>query len=224
MTHKAVITSDIVRSSQMSAKYGRWVIEQIEHKLGTLFGSSAIMESEMYRGDSFQCLLHQPQLALKAALILKTYIKSLSLDHQEHSARGEGISFIKQRMDVRMSLAVGKIETETGNIGTSNGEAFRLSGRRLDEMKKMKQSFSMTSADPYEQELSTEAMLINFILSKTTALQCQVIQLKLEGLTEMGIADKLRVHQSAINQRATSGGWHALEVAVKRFETIYANG
>jgi hypothetical protein len=218
---KAVITSDIIRSSNMTSENRSWLIEQIDNKLQTLYKvPDSIMESEIYRGDSFQCLIHRPKLALKTALILKTFVKGLIPPNLESSGEKE----IKRVFNVRMSLAVGEVDAETGKIGTSNGEAFRLSGRKLDEMKKLKQTFCITSNDAFDEELATESVLLNFILAKSTALQSQVLALKLEGITEMGIAEKLNIQQAAVNQRATSGGWHAIDAMVKRFENIYANG
>ena len=141
---KAVITSDIIQSSTMTVETRNWLIERIDNKLKTLF-RGPIMESEIYRGDSFQCLIHKQRLALKTALVLKTYIKSLGLSYHEtilsQKENDKSAFFAIPTFDVRMSLAVGEVEAETSRIGISNGEAFRMSGQKLYEMKKLKQSF-----------------------------------------------------------------------------------
>ncbi len=222
---KAVITADLIHSSLLPGGYRAWCMEKIGEKLKAL-QVWAKMESEIYRGDSFQSLLHAPGSALQVALVLKTYIKGLEPTQEEMKEMGyhAWTDFQKQQVDVRISLAIGEVDNETGKIGTSNGEAFRLSGRQLDEMTGFKRSFGATSDDVYKQELETEAVLLDALLSRSTVSQCQVICFKLEGMTEMGIAEKLKINQSAVNQRASSGSWYAMEAVVKRFEKIYAHG
>ena len=72
-----------------------------------------------------------------------------------------------------------------------------------------------------DDELETESILLDALISRTTALQCEVINLKLLGYTEMEIARQLKIMQSAVNQRSISGNWNAIEAMVKRFEIIY---
>jgi hypothetical protein len=52
-------------------------------------------------------------------------------------------------------------------------------------------------------------------------LQCEVINLKLLEYTEIEIARKLKINQSAVNQRSIAGNWGAIHSAVKRFAKIY---
>ena len=210
---KAVITADIIHSSKMSIENKEWLLEKIDQQLKTLYESPDIMQSEMYRGDSFQCQLTDPKLGLKTALILKTFIKSLN--PQEASSN-------KELFDVRISLGLGEVTSSALNPGMSDGEAFHLSGKKLDEMKKQKMSFAISTNDNFKEELATESALLDFILSNTTALQCEVIYYKIYGLTEVAIAEKLKIQQAAVNQRSTAGGWNVIEKVLKRFETIYA--
>lgn len=123
--------------------------------------------------------------------------------------------------DVRISLAAGSVSLLTDRVVTSDGEAFQLSGRRLDEMKKLKQTFSMISNDGYRPELNTESVLLDALLAKTSSRQCEALFWKLRGNSESQIAEELGIQQAAVNQRARGGGWHAIETLVKRFEEIY---
>jgi predicted transcriptional regulator len=54
-----------------------------------------------------------------------------------------------------------------------------------------------------------------------TALQSEVILWKLSGYTENYIAKQLGINQSAVNQRANSAGWNAINTLVQRFEKLY---
>ncbi len=225
---KAVITADIIHSSKMSIEHREWLLKEIEQKLETLYKLPPVMESEMYRGDSFQCQLSTLRLGLRTALILKTFIKSLNpsevtIVSDKQGIKSQEVFRTKRIFDVRLSLGLGEVISNSTTIGMSDGEAFQLSGRMLDEMKKHKTSFGISTNDDFKEELATESALLDFILFNATALQCEVIYWKLQGITEINIAEKLTIQQAAVNQRSTAGGWQVIEKALKRFETIYAN-
>lgn len=220
----AVITADLVNSSGMSFDQKERLLECIQNRLIQLQSNGIIINGQLYRGDSFQCLLTSPANGLRAALILKTYIKSLdpaSLKSSPLQETASGLIFIDKMFDVRVSIGMGDVVYNKSELGLSDGEAFHLSGRKLDDMKKQKLTFAISTEDGYKEELITLSTLLDFIISKTTALQCEVITLKLEGFTEVDIAERLAVQQSAVNQRAAAAGWNAIEHAVKRFEHIY---
>ena len=92
---------------------------------------------------------------------------------------------------------------------------------RKSEIKGSKQTIAMRTNDEYNDEFETEMVLLDYIISRTTALQCEVVNLKLLDYTETKIANILNIQQSAVNQRSNSGGWYAIEKMVKRFEIIY---
>lgn len=223
----SVITADVVNSSGMTFDQKERLFECIRDQLLRLQNSGVVTSSQLYRGDSFQCLLINPALGLRAALILKTYIKSLdpaTLKSSPLQEQTSGLIFIDKMFDVRVSIGIGEVIHNKSEPGLSDGEAFQLSGRKLDDMKKQKLTFAISTDDTYKEELTTLSALLDFILSKTTALQCEVITLKLGGLTETDIAERLAVQQSAVNQRAAAAGYGAIETAVKRFESIYSHG
>jgi hypothetical protein len=78
---------------------------------------------------------------------------------------------------------------------------------------------------PWETEysLQTEMVLLDYIVSRMTALQSEVVCWKLLGYTETDIANELNINQSAVNQRSNAAGWNAINTMVQRFETIYAH-
>jgi hypothetical protein len=217
---KAVITADIIQSTKLTIENRNWLNEKINESLIFLNKNPLLnigqVDFEKYRGDSFQCLVHNPKMALRTALLIKTYIKSLYLS--EHTV---GLFTTRKSFDVRLSLALGEVEMETGELATSDGEAFRLSGRRLDDMKKEKRTFYITTNDDYKEELDTESFLLDTLLSSTTALQCEVMYWKIYGQNETWIAESLKINQSAVNQRSTGGGWQAIHKMIKRFDEMY---
>lgn len=217
---KAVITSDLMQSSLMDKDVRMAMNEQIKELLHFLNeqANPRLERYEFFRGDSVQCLVSTAD-ALRMALLIKTGVRSLAVPMNKSVAESDKDK--TDLADVRVSLAIGKIQIQAPELALSDGEAYQLSGRRLDEMKKEKRSFSIVTPDAHAEELETEAFLLDVLLQKTTAMQCQVFFWKILGLSETAIADKLGVNQSAVNQRSTAGGWHAIHQMIKRFEQLY---
>jgi hypothetical protein len=225
----AVITGDIIHSTKLSNNNIVTLINNIKEALFE-WSKNYKMRVEFYRGDSFQCLLGKPNISLRVALIIKTYIRSLNpselFNIEKHSDRGKKIPMIYTNwlLDARITIGIGAADLSGGNLANSHGDAFTLSGRLLDDMKESKRSFGIATSDNFHSEFFMESLLLDTIIAKTTALQCQVINLKLLGYTELEIAKKLKIAQSAVNQRSISGNWNAIDAMVKYFEKRYING
>lgn len=225
---QAIITGDVIHSTKMNMEHRNWLFLKIADALKQ-WDEDFKMRSETFRGDSFQCLVQKPVDALKIALLQKTYIRSLNPSNvydvykKDDSLIRRGVLFPTWIFDARIAIGIGEIDLLTERLASSGGEAFQLSGHLLDKMKSRKQSLAIATQDKFNSELQTEFILLDAIISKTTALQCEVIKLKLLGYTEHEIAKQLDVGQSAINQRSNNGNWNAIESMLKRFEIIYSN-
>lgn len=222
---KAIITGDLIDSTRIEILQRVYFIKQFEEELNHLAKDFA-MRSEIYRGDSFQSIIEEPINALKIALLQKTFIRSFNVSsgHKMNSSIPEKeIGLPISLFDVRIAIGIGEVEVLTDKLASSSGEAFHLSGQLLDKMKNKKQTIGIATGDKFNEELETEFILLDTIISKTTALQCVVIYYKLLDYTEHQIAKKLNIGQSAVNQRSISGNWNAIESMLKRFEKIYSN-
>lgn len=216
---KSVITGDIIESTKLAISDREKLMESVQVILSDLT-SIYNLKSEIYRGDSFQILLDEPLYSFRVALILKMHIRSypiseISLSNNQRKAKIN---------DARIAIGVGQVENSNKYLGATNGEAFILSGHLLDSLKKTKQSLGIKTSDGFGSELETEVFLIDTIIYQTTALQCEVIKWKLLKQNEIEISHKLKIKQSAVNQRSNSGSWHAINTMVQRFETIYKYG
>ena len=185
-------------------------------------------KSELYRGDSFQCLVNNTVDALRIALIIKTAIRGMNPNElgagtKKATAKKKSMLYPIWLFDARIAIGIGKVDLEMKRITTSNGAAFELSGRLLDELKNTRTRFGIATKDLYHAELHTAAILLDAIVTKTSALQCKVIEMKLQGHTETEIAGEFKIMQSAVNQRSVSGNWNAILVFVQRFEKIYGH-
>lgn len=212
---KAVITADIIQSTEMTDSARILIYTAVKDVLNRT-NKDYNMQSEMYRGDSFQCLINNPKDGLRAALLIRTFIKSILTIETLHTR--------KQTFDVRMALGIGGISLKTNNVITSDGEAFQLSGRLLDELKRTKAQFGIVTKDDFNNELNIESLLLDTIITELSPLQSEVIYFKLLDYNETEIAKKLKVNQSAINQRSVSGNWNVINKMVEHFEKIYSNG
>ncbi len=204
---QGVITGDIVNSTIIEVGKRQLLLSKFEEFLNGLEPEFET-KGEIFRGDSFQCLVKKPVQCLKLALLQKTFIRSFN--------KGKVL-------DARIAIGIGEIDLISSRLGTSSGQAFELSGQLLDNMKSKKHYLAIATNDTFNDELQAECILLDAIISKTTALQCEVIQHKLRGLTEVQIAKKLSIDQSAVNHRSNSGNWNAIDAMLKRFEKIYSN-
>lgn len=215
---KAVITGDIINSTKIPAQ----VKEVLYRRLNDFFLAQTgvnpyTFKGETNQGDWFQVYLEQPSKALQNLLLIKTWLRTFPLEVKKNQS--PKMSF---EVDARMAIGIGRIDFMSNRLGSSDGPAFRISGRLLEKIKKGSTSIAGEVDNQHElnEELFALLTMLDFIMSKTTALQCQVIHRKLQGKIEVEIAEELGVLQSAINQRSTAAGWNVIETALKRFEKI----
>ena len=223
---KAVITGDIISSSEIGTKLRQRLYLDFGEYVSLLSKSKKKFEGEMGRGDWFQCLVHNPADSLRYTLKLKCYLRSFALlDKQvaQVNASPPHKLFTRIVIDSRVAIGIGSISFRNKTLGGSDGEAFQLSGRLLDALKSQRQTMGIAIEDmSLQDELQTIVILLDAIIQKNTPAQSQVILRKLDNKTETEIAQELKVAQSAISQHSTAGSWRAIEAAVNHFEKKFA--
>jgi hypothetical protein len=217
---KAVVTGDIIDSTKLGEEENSQLIQGLKLIIDD-FEKDQLLKGEMFRGDSLQCLIYNPSDALKITLLIKTFVKGIvSINNSKEKIDAYKL-ISKSVFDIRLAIGIGEINGKKESLSMSQGEAFNLSGRLIDEMKH-KQTIAIRTNDVFNNELDTSFKLLDFILSNATQNQCEVIYYKLQGLTEVEISEKIGVNQSAVNQRSNSSGWSAINSLIQRFESIYA--
>ena len=196
----AVITADIVNSTRFGVEEtGKWLQELIS-LLGNEFTWK--LKPEVFRGDSFQGVLEYSDQALHVALLSRAFMRSKRVTLKE--------------TDVRVAIGIGVVSEFTDRPGTSDGEAFRLSGRLADEMKKNKSRISVAfsvSSSPM-----TSAMdLLETVVGNWTAPQAEVITGILQKESGVQLAERLKVSQSALSQRLAASKWWAVNHFLETF-------
>ncbi|MDT0641731.1 hypothetical protein RM553_02700 [Zunongwangia sp. F363] len=212
----AVITADLINSSGYSQQLLTRVIsvlneefEKIQEKEGEERANFRI-----YRGDSFQGVIQNPEKALHLSLILKAAINKIS------TSQSSGKAFSKEA-DSKIAIGIGEYDFLRDSVAESNGQAFQFSGRTLDEMKKSTRTIMLKTPDEnINGEFDSSLLLLDTFIEKWSTASAEVVFYLLHGYKEQEIADKLEISQSAVNQRKKAAGWDAISSLLKRYEKV----
>ena len=195
----AVVTADMVNSTLfLREEVNLWLTDLID-LLKKQKDFYWLLEPEIYRGDSFQCVLKKPEDALKLAILARTIIRSKA-----------------DNTDLRIAIGIGNSETLTDRPGTSDGEAFRLSGHLADNIRKQKARIAIALPFPSE-PLSASLDLLEAVMGNWSMAQSEVITALLQDQTATTISEKLSISQSAVSQRLSASKWWAVENFLNTF-------
>lgn len=180
----SVITGDIINSRKLKSP-SQWLIP-----LKKLLNEQGMSPStwEIFRGDSFQVEVKQPEEALLYAIRIKATIKCL------------------KGVDVRMSIGVGKKDYKALKITESNGEVFIHSGEKIEDLKKQKQNLAIkTPWSGFDKEMNQYLRLALIAMDNWSQGAAEVVKVFLENpdKTQKEIAHILDKRQSSISERKT---------------------
>ncbi|MDY0387607.1 MAG: SatD family protein [Methanolobus sp.] len=211
----AVITGDLVKSSQLEhgarekmIAYLRESLMFIEDKLE--LQDAVFLPIDIFRGDSFQIVLSQPDRALLASIILSLRLSLFNKDAKDFAAR--------------ISIGIGTIEyiPKSGDIGEADGAAFRLSGKALDTMKEKDQNLLITSSNPaLNLMFETQCAFFDLIAIRWTNIQKEILLETLSGSTQEEIASKHGKSQSTISQSLKASGFDAVKKSLSNYEHLF---
>ncbi len=175
-----IITGDIVNSRKLSSQI--W-IDGLK-KLLNNFGHTPT-EWEIYRGDEFQLEIKKPEEALRAAIYIKSYFKSIKLD-------------------VRMSIGFGDKTYSANKISESNGSAFIRSGEVFETLKKQKINLLINSGNlMLDREINLMLRLCLTFMDNWLAQSAEFVQVAIANptLSQDEIGLKLGINQAAVSRR-----------------------
>jgi len=212
----AVLSADLLSSSSYPKKLLERVIATLNSEFEELQKlSDTDTRFEIFRGDSFQGLIHEPEMALQAALILKTAINKLHLNTDNNNKA------FRVEADLRLAIGIGDYDFKRDSILESNGEAFQLSGRTLDEMKKEQRKLQLkTPIENINSEFDASLLLFDMISDKWSTASAEVIYYLLKDFKETEIASELGISQSAVNQRKKAAGWNGIDILLARYKKV----
>lgn len=223
--NSATISADVISYTLLSTEDKAKLNDKIKELLAFLQEKfkDQYFFGRLVQGDNIECALNSPKYALRIALLLKTFIKSIELKTSKHKTSQLKYFF---EHGIRLAVAVApltKIDPENGII---DGEAIYLSGRTMkkhstsDKQKiVIKQTmFFLSTDDKLQEQMDALFSLLDTILSKCSAKQSEVIFYKMLNMSEKEISRKLNKYQSTISQHSTAAGWLSIEKAINYFE------
>jgi len=183
MTHKAVLTGDLMHSQTVSDTQA--YLDGLQRVL-TALGARYGLNTDTYRGDGFQVVPENAIHGFECALAIRAGLIAASPD-------GE-------RWDARIAIGVGPSAS-----GKHYGEAFVLSGQGLDGMKKL--TLAVFSHDA--SLLRAAGLVTEFVaatLDKWTVVEAQAYYAHLLGTgDQQTIAENLGKSRVAINKALQRG-------------------
>ncbi len=202
----AVITGDVIKSSEIEGYQDR--LRETVQLFQDDYSNILPLDVDRYGGDSFQVLLSDYVFSLRASLYIYTKLTSY-----------------EPQIPVRISIGIGEInEVPQEGVSTGDGEAFRLSGPALENMKnRQRLSFQGTESlfDVAMNELLQGSMgLLSGLLVRLTPAQSEVLWYLLQGYTQVEIASKTDRTQQTISGIATAGNWRNIAGFIGSFEEI----
>ena len=209
----AVITGDIVGSSGLSLPDRQRLVNVIgesSRQIRKIFGRSIPFDVDVFRGDSWQVLLTDPPLSLRAALMFRALLRWKMESHS---------------FDTRLAIGVGKADViPHRRVSEGSGEAFRASGLALDSMKKRRMAFAFPGSD-VGAPLDVIVHLLDGIAVRWTDRQARAVVGAMQGWTQKKIAatwEEPGITQQAASLHLEAAGWHAVARGVGEFEHLLA--
>jgi hypothetical protein len=208
MKIKAVITGDIVHSRRVGDM--QFLLDGLKNTLIDISHHLSIpIPFEIYRGDSFQLLLEDPEKAMDVGLLIRSGLRNSTPSEVNESKNMS----IENLWDTRISIGIGKIEFPAGKIVESSGEAFKLSGMQLDAMKNSSDKIRMVSAwEELNEQFAVITALSDSIISRWTYHSSQAAyRYLLYKETQKQISENLGISQPAVHSRLSISNIDAIE-------------
>ena len=177
----AVITGDVINSKRNNPKTWLKALKKELEKAG-----KSPKTWDIYRGDSFQLLVNNPEDALLTAIKIKASLKSI------------------KNTNVRMSVGIGDITYNAPKITESNGTAFVHSGEKFELLKKEKQNLAIKSDWPaFDKDMNLFLKLALIAMDNWTTNAAEIVYTTLEnpGKLQEELGRIVGIKQNAISNR-----------------------
>ena len=204
---QAVLTGDIVASQRLSADELNRVRATVEEACAQVsLWSPALLPRavEFSRGDTWQVLLSEPTLALRAALWIRAAL------------------LFRCDVDTRIAIGIGSVQPLAKELSRSGGDAFVRSGQALEAMSQVRLTVVLPPSSPLACWVELVARLCDALVSSWTQRQAELVHAALspQSLTQSAIAAALvpPVSKQAVGKGLRAARWDAISQAVETFE------
>lgn len=200
----AVLTGDLVDSTAMPIKDYQRAVSIMKDYLDTC-QTRFNTQGEIYRGDSLQLIFKQPQHAIRAAIELRSLLFSAENTQQP--------------LGITLSLGLGKQLVEGNTPSVSQGSAFTLSGRGLDNTTSGHISLHHEGTAFYD-ALALATQFLDSVLYSHTQKQAKVLYhyLSMDFPTHTQLAKALNTSQQNVTKHLARIGADLIKAYVIFFE------
>lgn len=178
----SVITGDIINSQ--SVKLPKDYLNQIRQALSYL--GKETRNWEIFRGDSFQLEIAQPEAAFWNSVYIKAALKTI------------------KNLDVRLAIGIGEKTYEAESISEANGPAFVRSGTIFETLKKEKNNLLLkTGNDNLDQELNVYLQLTLMAMDNWTPNSAEIVKLTIENpsFNQRELGQLIGIKQNTVSER-----------------------
>jgi len=170
-------------------------------------------DAAIFRGDSFQLVFEELELAVMRSLQLICWFKKQASNSSPN-------------LNARLAVGIGKLAFKGKTVLDSDGEAFHLSGRNFDQMESGELLRIATESAERNEQLAVLLMFMNLVINDWTPSQAEVIYWVLEdqNATQKNIAHRLNIFQSNIAKKLKIAHWKEIEKAAKYIAKILTHG
>lgn len=176
----SIITGDIINSRKLPSSIWLDGLKRILNAHGL-----QPKNWEIFRGDAFQLEVSEPEEALRIAIQIKAFLKTVKLD-------------------ARMSIGLGDKTYDATKISESNGTAFVRSGESFDQLKRQKNTLAVNTGNgDFDNEINLMLRLAQTFMNNWLVQSAEFVLTAIENPTlsqeEMGV--KLKINQAAVSRR-----------------------
>ena len=211
----ATISADIVSSTSLTSEETILLKQKIEYLFQVIESKYPDFWGRQIKGDYLECYIPNVSDALRIALLIKAYIKSVIFAERKQSK-----AFYTYGL--RMAIGIGDMRIVDKEHGILDGEAIYLSGRAMEDMNSLSKGTMLLKINVPQlaSSLNTVCVLVDALMNSTTKRQSEVVFYKLLSMKETDIADRMGISQASVNEHSTSARWYCLENALDYFEHI----
>lgn len=222
MNKVAILTGDLVKSRTIKNGDIEAVINSLKetfNKINTRILSSKA-SFQIFRGDSFQAIIPEPELALLTAIIIRAHLRTFESTYKIIGAKKSTKPINYAYTDARIAIGIGEVSYIGDEISESQGEAFQKSGYLLDKLKKENERLAIdTPWENINKEFYVESKLADAVISRWTANTAMAVFLYLlNKKNQSELARELNITQPALHKRlVTYGNIGCINAFIERY-------
>jgi hypothetical protein len=204
----AVIAGDIIGSSKLPKPLRESLLltmKQGSELLQATYPKAIPCAVDIYAGDSWQLLVIDPRLALRAAVCYRAFL----------------IDATNREADTRLAISLGHIDfLSQERISESDGEAFRNAGKLLQEATGKRNMHFVAPHDPQAKLWNCAVGLLDAVIQHWSAKQARAAAAAIRGLSLSEIAAEWQppIAPPTVLRHLADGGWTAIDETLLLFE------